>query len=440
MLDFMRNFVIRVVQKLQFLNNFRLKTAKCLAFCKTWERTIRFSNKSIDELGGALPATLYDAGKARGSLCCGLPPPFIDLQWFAAEDEGRTEEPTETRIRKAREEEGRVAKSQDLIGAIGLLIPALAILFLAPYLLRNCMDMVKFYFSRAVELDPGRDRIIFGVFLSYFARLALPLLGIALAAALFSNIIQVGFVFTTKPLGFKFERVVPNFGAYFQKTLFSTNSLFNFFKSIVKMAIVGGVAFFLIRSDIEKLTNMQSAELYLSVTTVAGLAIRLLVFTGLLLLLLSIPDYMFQRAQFRESLKMSRQEVIEERKQDEGDPRIKQRLRRRMQELLAVKIREELPKADVVITNPTHFAVALQYNRSLEGPRVLVKGEDELALRIKRLAAELNVPVVENKPLARALYAEVEIGDYVPVKYWELIAEILKRVKTMDEYRRLAGL
>jgi flagellar biosynthetic protein FlhB len=149
---------------------------------------------------------------------------------------------------------------------------------------------------------------------------------------------------------------------------------------------------------------------------------------------------MFQRAQFRESLKMSRQEVIEERKQDEGDPRVKQRLRRRMQELLAVKIREELPKADVVITNPTHFAVGLQYNRDLEGPRVIVKGEDELALRIRRIAAELNVPVVENKPLARALYAEVEIGDYVPVKYWAVIAEILKRVKTMDEYRRLAGL
>ncbi|MDR2098245.1 MAG: flagellar biosynthesis protein FlhB [Spirochaetaceae bacterium] len=367
-------------------------------------------------------------------------PCFIDLQWFAAEDEGRTEEPTETKIRKAREEEGRVVKSQDLIGAIGLLIPALAILFLAPYLLRNCMDMVKFYFLRAAELDPVKDRIVFGVFLSYFARLALPLLGIALATALFSNIIQVGFFFTTKPLGFKFERVIPNLGAYFQKTLFSANSLFNFFKSIFKMAIVGGVAFFLIRSDIEKLANLQTAELYLSVTTVAGLAIRLLIFTALLLLLLSIPDYMFQRAQFRESLKMSRQEVVEERKQDEGDPRIKQRLRRRMQELLAVKIREELPKADVVITNPTHFAVALQYNRSLEGPRVLVKGEDELALRIKRLASELNVPVVENKPLARALYAEVEIGDYVPVKYWAIIAEILKRVKTMDEYRRLAGL
>ncbi|MDR2659237.1 MAG: flagellar biosynthesis protein FlhB [Spirochaetaceae bacterium] len=365
---------------------------------------------------------------------------FIDLQWFAAEDEGRTEEPTETKLRKAREDEGRVAKSQDLVGAIGLLLPALAILFLAPYLLRNCVEMIRFFFLRSAELDPVKDRIVFGVFLSYFARLALPLLVIALAAALFSNIIQVGFVFTTKPLGFKFERIVPNFGAYFQKTLFSMNSLFNFFKSIAKMVIVGGVAFFLIRSDIEKLANLHTAELYLAVTTIAGLAIRMLIFTALLLLLLSIPDYMFQRAQFRESLKMSRQEIVEERKQDEGDPRIKQRLRRRMQELLAVKIRDELPKADVVITNPTHFAVALQYNRSLEGPRVLVKGEDELALRIKHLAAELNVPVVENKPLARALYAEVEIGDYVPVKYWAVIAEILKRVKSMDEYRRLAGL
>jgi flagellar biosynthetic protein FlhB len=367
-------------------------------------------------------------------------PCFIDLQWFAAEDEGRTEEPTETKLRKAREDEGRVAKSQDLVGAIGLLLPALAILLLAPYLLRNFVEMIRFFFLRAAELDPSKDGVIFGVFLSYFARLALPLLGVGLAAALFSNIIQVGFVFTTKPLGFKFERVIPNFGAYFQKTLFSANSLFNFFKSIAKMAIVGGVAFFLIRSDIEKLANLQSAELYLSVTTIASLAIRMLIFTALLLLLLSIPDYMFQRAQFRESLKMSRQEIVEERKQDEGDPRIKQRLRRRMRELLAVKIREELPKADVVITNPTHFAVALQYNRSLEGPRVLVKGEDELALRIKRLAAELQIPVVENKPLARALYAEVEIGDYVPIKYWAVIAEILKRVKTMDEYRRLAGL
>ncbi|MDR1363232.1 MAG: flagellar biosynthesis protein FlhB [Spirochaetaceae bacterium] len=385
-------------------------------------------------------AEFWTTNKTRTHQFDKLKPYHIDLQWFAAEDEGRTEEPTETKLKKAREDEGRVAKSQDLVAAIGLLLPALAILFLSPYLLRNCVEMIRFFFLRAVELDPTKDRIIFGVFLSYFTRLILPLLGVALAAALFSNIIQVGFVFTTKPLGFKFERIIPNFGAYFKKTLFSTNSLFNFFKSITKMAIVGGVAFFLIRSDIEKLANLQTAELYLSITTIAGLAIRMLIFTALLLLLLSIPDYMFQRAQFRESLKMSKQEIIEERKQDEGDPRIKQRLRRRMRELLAVKIREELPKADVVITNPTHFAVALQYNRSLEGPRVLVKGEDELALRIKHLAAELHIPVVENKPLARALYAEVEAGDYVPIKYWAVVAEILKRVKTMDEYRRLAGL
>jgi flagellar biosynthetic protein FlhB len=364
----------------------------------------------------------------------------IDLQWFAAEDEGRTEEPTETKIRKAREDEGRVAKSQELIGALGLLLPALAILLLAPYLLRTCVEMVRFFFLRATEFDPIKDRLVFGVFLSYFVRLALPLLAIAFVTAIFSNIVQVGFFWTTKPLGFKFERIIPNFGAYFSKTLFSANGLFNFGKSVVKMAIVAGVAFFLIRMDIEKLANLQTANLLSALTTVASLAARLLIFTAILLLILSIPDYMFQRFQFRESLKMSRQEIVEERKQDEGDPQIKQRLRQRMKELLAVKIRETVPQADVVITNPTHFAVALQYNATLEGPRVLVKGEDELALRIKRIAAEYKIPVFENKPLARALYAEVEIGDYVPVKYWNVIAEILKRVKTLDEYRKLAGL
>jgi len=134
---------------------------------------------------------------------------------------------------------------------------------------------------------------------------------------------------------------------------------------------------------------------------------------------------------------MSRHEVIEERKQDEGDPQIKSRLRKRMQELLSVKVREKVPQADVVVTNPTHFAVALKYDRNYAGPIVLIKGEDELAQRIKRVARDFDVPVVENKPLARAIYAEVEVGQMVPAKYWTLIAEILQRVKSMDDYMKM---
>jgi flagellar biosynthetic protein FlhB len=364
---------------------------------------------------------------------------FIDLQWFAADDEGRTEEPTDTKIRKAREEEGRVVKSQELVGAVGLLLPALAILIMAPYLLRTFVDMLRFFLSRITELDPTKDKFIFGVFLMYFARLALPILAVALVAALFSNIAQVGFLWTTKPLAFKFSRIVPNFPQYFSKTFFSVHGIFNLFKSIIKMAIIGFSAYIIIKSDIEKIANLESVNFYRSFTMISGLAIKLLIITALLLLVLSIPDYMFQRWQYRESLKMSPQEIKEERKMDEGDPQIKARLRARMRQLLTQNIAANVPKADLVITNPTHFAVALEYNRALDGPRVLAKGEDELAFRIKRIAIENNVPVEENKALARALYAEVEVGDIVPEKYWRLIIEILLRVKSIDELRQKAG-
>jgi flagellar biosynthetic protein FlhB len=366
-------------------------------------------------------------------------PAFIDLQWFAAEDEGRTEEPTETKIRKAREDEGRVVKSQELIGALGLLFPALAILFLAPYLFRTFMEMLNFFLSGITELDPIHDGRVFAAFISYFSRLAAPILAVAFVSALISNIAQVGFLFTTKPLAFKISKIIPNFAQYFSKTLFSANGVFNFFKSIAKMAIIGFTAYFIIMGDIEKIANLGTANLYFAFTTIGSLAIRLIIVAAILLLVLSIPDYLFQRWQYRESLKMTLVEVKEERKQDEGDPQIKARLRSRMKELLSQNIAANVPKADVIITNPTHFAVALEYNASLYGPRVIAKGEDELAMRIKTIAKESEVPIVENKPLARALYAEVDVGELVPEQYWNIIAEILRRVKSIDDYSKMAG-
>jgi flagellar biosynthetic protein FlhB len=360
---------------------------------------------------------------------------LIDLQWFAAEDEGRTEEPTEYKIQKAREE-GRVAKSQELIGALVLLLPALAIFFLAPAMLRTFVEMLRFYFLRISELDPITDRVVAVAFFNYLARLALPIVAVAMAAAIFSNVVQTGFLFTTKPLTPDFSKVVPRLGRYFQKTLFSMEGLFNIAKSIVKMAIIGGVAFFLIRSDIKYLTNLQTAGLWTGVSTVASLAIRMLVISALLLLLLSIPDMLYQRWQYRESLKMSKQEVKEERKMYEGDPMIKSRLRQRMRELMSRNIAVTVPQADVVITNPTHYAVALEYKPGMDGPMVSAKGEDELALRIRRIAEENDVPVVENKPLARALYAEAEVGNIIPETYYRAVADVLAHVYRLNEDRR----
>ncbi|MDR2759682.1 MAG: flagellar biosynthesis protein FlhB [Spirochaetaceae bacterium] len=363
----------------------------------------------------------------------------MDLQWFAAEDEGRTEEPSEYKIRKAREE-GRVAKSQELTGALILLLPALAILFLAPWMLRTCVEMIRIFFSRATELDPTQDGIIARAFFSYFARLALPIAAVSVAAAIFANLVQTGPLFTLKPLVPDFSKIVPRFGRYFQRTLFSMEGLFNFIKSVIKMVIIGLVAFFIIRSEIRGLVNLQTAELWQAVRLIASLAARMLIVSALLLLVLSIPDFMFQRWQYRESLKMTKEEVKEERKMYEGDPQIKSRLRQRMRELLTRNMLINVPKADVVITNPTHYAVALEYHpeRGAARPQVSAKGADEAAFRIREIAKENSVPLVEHKPLARALYAELEVGDFIPEQYLEAVAIILAGVWRINQERRRA--
>jgi flagellar biosynthetic protein FlhB len=361
------------------------------------------------------------------------------LQWFAAEDEGRTEEPSEYKIRKAREE-GRVAKSQELIGALMLLLPALTLVFLAPSMFNTCVEMLRFFLLRAVEVDPVRDRGIALACLDYFVRLALPIVAVAMVSAIFANLVQTGFLFTTKPLEPDFSRVLPHFGRYFQRTPFSVTGLFNLGKSIVKILIIGFAAFFIISSHYQELANLQTATLWQGISLVSTLAARLLIVAALLLLVLSIPDYMFQRSQHRESLKMSREEVKEEHKMYEGDPMVRSRIRSRWRELLNQNIAANVPRADVVVTNPTHYAIALEYPQDLPlpAPRVIARGSDDLALRIRRIAEENEVPVVENKPLARALYANTQVGDIVPRAYWEAVAAVLSKVWDINETRRRA--
>jgi flagellar biosynthetic protein FlhB len=166
---------------------------------------------------------------------------------------------------------------------------------------------------------------------------------------------------------------------------------------------------------------------------VAGIAFRILIQAAIVMLLLSIFDYMFQRHQHRESLQMTKQEVKEERKTYEGDPMVKSRLKQRMQEMMSRNMVQNVPQADVVVTNPTHYAVALEYSRdTMVAPTVTAKGQDNMARIIRETAEEHEVPVIENKPLARALYAEVEIGDVIPQKFYEAVVAVLKQVYRMS--------
>jgi len=365
----------------------------------------------------------------------------MDLQWFAAEDEGRTHEPTEATYRRAREE-GRVAKSQELVAALGLLLPAIAIIFLAPWIFRNCVEMLRFFFTRLNDLDPITDRLTAVIFVNYYLRLALPVLAIAVVAALFSNIVQVGFLFSSKPLEPDFSKVLPKFGRYFKRTMFSVEALFNFGKSVFKMIVIGSVAFVIIRADFKNLVNLQTAHLWTGFTLVATMAAKLLVITALLLLILSVPDILFQRWQFRQSLKMTREAAKEEIKQDEGDQEMRRRLRGRYRDMLSRNMLNAVPQADVVITNPTHYSVALEYNMDkMDAPTVVAKGEDELAMRIREVAKENGVPVVPHPPLTRTLYQETEVGDEIPIRYWNVVAMVVGKFFSFEQKRarRSAG-
>lgn len=359
-------------------------------------------------------------------------PWIIDLQWFAAEDEGRTEDPTEYKLRKAREE-GRVAKSQELNGSIVLLFPALVLIALAPGMLDTCTEMIRYFLLRSTTTEIT-DPLLAKAFFHYFIKLVLPIAAAAVVAGVLSNLVQNGgFIFSMKPISIKMSKISPNIFKYFKRVLFSSEGLFNLAKSLLKVGVISFVAYLIIRGEVPKLVSLLSTSLWQAVVFVASLAARLILTAALIFIAISVPDYVFQRRQFIESLKMTRQEVKEEYKQMEGDPLVKSRLRQRMRELLSQNMMVNVPKADVIITNPTHYAVAMQWDRTtMRAPMLTAKGVDLQAQRIKEIARESEVPIVENRPLARALYAEVEIGDMIPDEYYQALAVILAKVYALD--------
>lgn len=356
----------------------------------------------------------------------------IDLQWFAAEDEGRTEDPTEFKLRKAREE-GRVPKSQELSAAVILLVPVLTLIMLAPSMLNTFTEMLSFYLKRASSADIA-DPMLIKAFFRYFIKLVLPITAASVVASVAVNILQNGgFIFTTKTIEPKFSKISPNVGRFFARAFFSAEGLFNLSKSLVKVAVIAFASYLSIKSELPRLVTMLNAGLWDSLTFIASMTSRLLLTAALLFLVISVPDYLFQRRQFIESLKMTKQEIKEEYKQLEGDPLVKSRLRQRMRELLSQNMAVNVPKADVVITNPTHYACAMQWDRAtMRAPMLTAKGADRLAQRIKEIARSSDVPIVENRPLARALYAEVEIGDMIPDEYYQALAVILAKVYALD--------
>lgn len=360
----------------------------------------------------------------------------MHLQWFAAEDEGRTEDPTERKIRKAREE-GKVAKSSELVQAMVLLFTFSMLALMGRYILNQIIEMTNYFLTQAVSLDVTRTPLTAVAFINYFMRITLPFFGLAVLAAVAGNVLQVGFLFSTKPIQPDMKKIAPNASNWIKKTVLSPEGAYNLARTLLKIFVIALIAFLNIRARIPMLANTMNMTLPQASKVVMGTAFRMVMEATLFFLFLAIPDYLFQRWQHRESLKMTTHEIKEEYKESEGDPHVKARLKQRMREILQANMMQNVPKATVVITNPTHFAVALEYKYGqMVAPRVIAKGMDHMAQRIKQIARDNGVPMVENRPLARALHANVEIGDQVPEEYWQIVADVLKGI---DAIRLEAG-
>ena len=348
---------------------------------------------------------------------------------MAAEDEGRTEEPSEYRLEQARKE-GRVAKSQEIGSSLVLLLTIVVLIFIAKWILGQCIDIFSYYFSRCSNPDVTDGKLA-SVFFREYIKMILPTSLVAVVAGLLANIIQnKGFIYSWKPIEPKFSKIAPKFGEYFKKTMFSGRGLFNIAKSILKVAIIIIIAYIFIKGDIPVLVEIVSnGQILPAVGKIAKMAAKILIFVAVSFIIISIPDYFVQKREFMETMKMTKQEVKQEFKELEGDPEVKSRLMQMQRQLLQQNIPKAVSEADVVITNPTHFAVVLKYDTAVaDAPMVTAKGEDEMAFTIRRFAKEYDKPIVENKPVARGLYTDTEIGDIIPSDYWKVISVIYSHI------------
>ncbi|WP_274361467.1 flagellar biosynthesis protein FlhB [Paenibacillus thermotolerans] len=348
----------------------------------------------------------------------------LNLQLFSQE---KTEPATPKKRQEARQK-GQVAKSMELPGAVIMLG---GFSFLAMYGSYMGEKIVGLFAAplREYMLWEATEQNVITIFSQIgwqLLLLMLPIMGLAVLLAVVSNYMQVGFMLTGEPLKMKLEKLNPIKGA---KNIFSMKSLIEFLKSIVKLTVIGLIVFAVLWGEKTKMLTLSTMPLESLFSYIAGITLRLGLLIGGALVVIAAFDYAFQRFEFEKSIRMSKQDIKDEYKKTEGDPLIKGKIREKQRRMAMQRMMQEVPKADVVITNPTHFAVAIRYdNKIMEAPQVIAKGADYVALRIKQTAKDSGVTLMENKPLARALYAEVEIGETIPQQLFQAVAEVLAYV------------
>ncbi|MFT8317123.1 MAG: flagellar biosynthesis protein FlhB [Sporolactobacillus sp.] len=349
---------------------------------------------------------------------------LLDLQYFAGE---KTEQATPHK-RDESKKKGEVFKSIDLSTAISLFAFFLYFRVAGGHLAGQLLNLITSFYNNKLQMSLTQNNLLklFTDLSISVLKILLPLLVLAMVVGFLSQLFQVGFLFHPELMLFKGERINPLKGL---KRIYSLRAVVELLKSILKILIIGLIAFSVIWYHRTSIAQSSQESLSTGMETFGKIFLDMGFIASLTLIVLSLFDFFYQKYDYEKNIRMSKQDIKDEYKTIEGDPQIKSRIRERQKQMAMQRMMQELPKADVVITNPTHFAVALQYEAGeMSAPRVLAKGADKVAFRIKDIARKHEIMIVERKPLARALYFQLEVGDSVPEEFFQAVAEILAYV------------
>lgn len=348
----------------------------------------------------------------------------LDLQYFSGE---KTEKATPKKRQDGRKK-GQVAKSSDLSTASSLFVLFLILLFVAQKMGSELYSLMGGILGEQLNMTITAENVhmLFANLVKQAGLILLPVFITGLVIGIASHMMQIGFLFTADAIQFKLERINPLKGF---KRIYSLRALVELIKSILKISTIGFITFFVIWLNRDALFRMGETPIFPSVLLIGRVTLQMGLAASIFLLLLSILDFLYQKYDYEKNLRMSKQEVKDEYKKMEGDPLIKSKIREKQRQMAMRRMMQELPKADVVITNPTHFAVALKYDEEKsDAPFVVAKGADYLAMKIREAAKKHDVTIVEKKPLARALYRQFEIGQVISEDLFKAVAEILAYV------------
>ncbi|MBF0381568.1 MAG: flagellar biosynthesis protein FlhB [Magnetococcales bacterium] len=350
------------------------------------------------------------------------------------DQDSKTEDPTEKRLLDAANK-GQVISSKEVGTALLFIAATLLFYFQGEIMWTSLQTKMRFFLSGAISGDitpKGISVLMDGLVKEYMLDLA-PFFAIFVVFAIFSGIIQHGFILSLEPLKPKLSKLNPISGL---KRLFSMRSLVELFKSILKMSVISFAVYYALKDSSERIMGLAATNMEYVVESMAMDIMEVMLLVTLAFVAMAFLDFLYQKYEHIKGLKMTKQEVKDEQKQMEGDPLIKGRIRQIQREMAQRRMMEEVPKADVVITNPTHYAVALQYKQGeMQAPKLVAKGKGLIAKKIRELAKEHDVIIVQNPPLTRTIYKEVELDQSIPPNLFKAVAEILAYVFNLRQNR-----